>query len=40
MIGVVSVNRLIEGKGPETLGPSLYVMLFSIAVTGALVWYL
>lgn len=40
MIGVVSVNRLIAGKGPETLGPSLYVMLFSIVVTGALVWFL
>lgn len=39
-IGVVSVNRLIEGKGPEELGPSLYVMLFSIAVTGILVAYL
>lgn len=37
---MVSVNRLIDGKGPETLGPSLYVMLFSIAITGALVWYL
>lgn len=39
-IGAVSINRLLEGKGPETLGPSLYVMLFSLAVTGGLVWYL
>lgn len=39
-IGVVSVMRLIEGKGPETLGPSLFVMIFSIFMTGGLVWYL
>ncbi|MDQ1343701.1 MAG: ferrous-iron efflux pump FieF [Patescibacteria group bacterium] len=39
-IGVVSVNRLIAGKGPDELGPSLYVMLFSIAVTGILVAFL
>ncbi len=39
-IGAVSISRLLEGKGPETLGPSLYVMLFSLAVTGGLVWYL
>ena len=37
---MVSIHRLIDGEGPESLGPSLYVMLFSIAVTGALVTYL
>ncbi len=39
-IGIFAVRRLLSGEGPETLGPSLYVMLFSIAVTGALVAYL
>lgn len=39
-IGFFAIGRLISGKGPETLGPSLYVMLFSIAVTGVLVWHL
>jgi divalent metal cation (Fe/Co/Zn/Cd) transporter len=39
-IGAVSILRLIEGKGPDILGPSLFVMIFSIVVTGGLVWHL